>query len=394
MSISVQANPANARLRAIVAQRLFDGEQMRGEAAVLIRGDSVIDVVARNAMPADCAVQDLAPGQTLAPGFIDIQVNGGNGVLLNDQPTLDGIAAIVAAHRRFGTTSCLPTLITDRRETLMRLAAVAEQALAIPGVLGFHLEGPFINPARKGVHPPQFIVQPSQADLALFARFGAIGTSLITLAPECVPADAIASLVRAGLRVAIGHSDATHAQVARAAEEGLTGATHLFNAMSQMTARQPGAVGTILDDRRIYAGIICDGYHVDPAAVRVALRAKGRERLMLVTDAMPTAGWEGASFNLCGQVVSRVGDRLVTADGTLAGAHLDMMTAVRRAVTAMGIALDDALIMASRTPAAFLGLDRRLGRIRAGYRADLTAFDESLTVTATWVAGIGTNDAA
>jgi N-acetylglucosamine-6-phosphate deacetylase len=382
------SSPVPARLRAIAAQRLFDGEAMRADAAVVIRGDSIVDVVAAGAIPGGCDVQDLGPGRTLAPGFIDIQVNGGGGVLLNDQPTLAGVAAIVAAHRRFGTTSCLPTLITDRRETLQHLADCADQALANPGVLGFHLEGPFINAARKGVHPPSFIVQPAEADLALLARFGAIGRSLVTLAPERVPAGFIASLVRAGLRVAIGHSDATHAQVIGAVAEGLTGATHLFNAMSQMTARQPGAVGTILDDRRIYAGIICDGYHVDPANLRVALCAKGRDRLMLVTDAMPSVGWEGRRFTLCGQDVERVGDRLMTADGTLAGAHLDMMTAVHRAVTIMGFALEDALTMASRTPAEFLGLGQRLGRIGAGYRADLTAFDGNFAVAATWVAGV------
>ncbi len=180
----------------------------------------------------------------------------------------------------------------------------------------------------------------------------------------------------------------TSSIIRRAGDEGLSGITHLFNAMSQMQARAPGAVGAALDEARFTLGLICDGYHVDPAMMRIAFRAAGRDRLMLVTDAMPTVGAHGAGFDLFGHAIKLEGTRLATEDGTLAGAHLDMMGAVRGAVTLMRVSLEDALVMASRTPARFLGLDGRLGAIRKNYRADLVAFDPNLTVTDTWVAGI------
>ena len=330
----------------------------------------------------------LATGSVLAPGFIDVQVNGGGGVLLNDEPTLAGINTIVAAHRRFGTTGLLPTLITDRRGVTERLASIAESALEIPGVLGFHLEGPFINPSRKGVHPSEQIGSPTTEDIALLRRFGSFGHSIVTLAPECVPRGFIADLIHCGLRICAGHSDADESTIRHSCDEGLRGVTHLFNAMSQMHARAPGVVGTALDEPRLTAGLVCDGYHVDPAMLRIAFRAAGRDRLMLVTDAMPTVGANLSHFNLLGHTITLEHTRLTAEDGTLAGAHLDMMGAVRGAISLMGVTLEDALVMASRTPARFLGLGGMLGTIRKAYRADLVAFDAGFIVTDTWVAGV------
>jgi N-acetylglucosamine-6-phosphate deacetylase len=375
-------------LQSLVADSIFDGERILTGCAVLIHGAQIVDVVSRCAIPLNSAIVDLGAGSVLAPGFIDVQVNGGGGVLLNDEPTLAGINTIVAAHRRFGTTGLLPTLITDRREATERLAGIAESALEIPGVLGFHLEGPFINPSRKGVHPSERVRSPTTEDTALLRRFGSFGHSIATLAPECVPRGFIADLNRSGLRICAGHTDADEPMIRRACDEGLQGVTHLFNAMSQMQARAPGVVGVALDETRLTAGLICDGYHVDATMLRIAFRAAGRDRLMLVTDAMPTVGANLSHFDLFGRAITLKRTRLTAEDGTLAGAHLDMMGAVRGAVSLMRVSLEDALVMASRTPARFLGLDDMLGAIRKAYRADLVAFDASFIVTDTWVAGV------
>jgi N-acetylglucosamine-6-phosphate deacetylase len=235
---------------------------------------------------------------------------------------------------------------------------------------------------------------PDARDLAAMTRFGGFGHSLVTLAPECVPQVVIDDLVQAGLRVAVGHSDATAAQVAQAADRGVTGVTHLFNAMSQLTGRAPGVVGAALDDERLFAGMICDGLHVDPLSLRLAFRCKGPDRLMLVTDAMPLVGSAQREFPLQGRRITLDGGRLTGPDGTLAGAHLTMMGAVRNAVEWLGIDLSDALAMASRTPAMFLGLGRELGAVVTGYRADLVAFNDRFDVIETWIGGQSSQDAA
>jgi N-acetylglucosamine-6-phosphate deacetylase len=283
----------------------------------------------------------------------------------------------------------LPTLITDRTEVIEQLAAVAEASLKIPGLLGFHLEGPALNTSRKGIHPESDIRVPNVRDLAAIKRFGSCGRSLITLAPECVPSAMIVELIDAGLRIAAGHSDATAAEAKLAADRGISGVTHLFNAMSQLRAREPGLVGAALTDNRLFAGIICDNIHVDPAALQIALRCKGRDRLMLVTDAMPLVGTNDQQFGLHGRQITLRENRLTGPDGTLAGAHLTMIDAVRNAIALLDVPLVDALVMASRTPAAFLGLGSELGRLAPGYRADLVAFDGNFKVAGTWVAGHG-----
>jgi N-acetylglucosamine-6-phosphate deacetylase len=272
----------------IATAHLFDGTAMRGPASVRISNGRIESVSFGEGK--ERASTNLPADVILAPGFIDIQVNGGGGVLLNDQPTEAGVRRIVEAHRSAGTTGCLPTLITDRSEVIEQLAAVAQACLQIPGVLGFHLEGPVLNRSRKGIHPESLIRLPNRRDLAAIKSFGVCGRSVITLAPECVPASMIEEFIGAGLRVAAGHSDATAAQVDLAANGGVTGATHLFNAMSQLNAREPGLVGAALQDHRLFAGIICDGIHVDRTSLRVAFRCKGRDRLMLITDAMPLVG--------------------------------------------------------------------------------------------------------
>ncbi|NEU97543.1 N-acetylglucosamine-6-phosphate deacetylase [Bradyrhizobium uaiense] len=370
----------------VAAQQIFDGADMRGPGVVRISQGQIDSITFGEEARASI---HLPADAILAPGFIDIQVNGGGGVLLNDQPTKAGVHRIVAAHGKAGTTGCLPTLITDRREVIERLAEAAQACLKIPGVLGFHLEGPALNRSRKGIHPEAEIRVPDRRDLATIKSFGGRGRSVVTLAPECLPAYMIDELIGAGLRISAGHSDATAAEIRPAVDRGILGVTHLFNAMSQLNAREPGLVGAALEDDRLFAGIICDGIHVDRAGLRVAFRCKGRDRLMLVTDAMPLVGTDDRQFLLQGRPITLQENRLTGLDGTLAGAHLTMIEAVRNAVALVGIPLIDALIMASRTPATFLGLESELGRIAPGYRADLVAFSPNFEVIGTWIGGVG-----
>jgi N-acetylglucosamine-6-phosphate deacetylase len=372
----------------IAAQHIFDGTSMRGPGSVRI-SQGRIESITFGEAEARASIH-LSADAILAPGFIDIQVNGGGGVLLNDQPTEVGVRRIVEAHRKEGgTTGCLPTLTTDRSEVIGRLAAVAQACLKIPGVLGFHLEGPALNRSRKGIHPEAEIRVPDRRDLAAIKSFGDRGRSIVTLAPECVPASMIDELIGAGLRIAAGHSDATAAEIGQAIDRGVSGVTHLFNTMSQLNAREPSLVGAALEDDWLFAGIICDGIHVDCAGLRVAFRCKGRDRLMLVTDAMPLVGMNDRQFMLQGRQITLHENRLTGPDGTLAGAHLTMIEAVRNAVALLEISLVDALIMASRTPAAFLGLESELGRIAPGYRADLVAINPNFDVVSTWIGGVG-----
>ena len=371
---------------AIAADHVFDGAAVRQRTAVVVDGARIVDLVPRADLPRTIPVRVLPDGAWLAPGFIDLQVNGGGDVLFNDQPTLQGVRAIAAAHRKFGTTGLLPTFITDSPEK-MRLALDTGDVAAgrEPGVLGVHLEGPYLSPDRPGAHDARHIRRPGPDDLALLTA-PRNGVLLVTLAPEVVPPGFIARLVAAGVRVSLGHSMATYRQTGAAMAEGLTGFTHLFNAMRPMSSREPGPIVQALESADAWYGLIVDGVHVDPAMLRLALR--GRGRAMLVTDAMPPVGGNKTGFDLVGKNIAVFDGRCVTDDGTLAGTVLDMATAVRNCVRLLGVPLPDALRFASAHPAAFLGLERTLGKLAPGYRADLVAFDPNdMTVLATWVAG-------
>ena len=380
-------NPSIVGEHAVLADRVFDGHGWHAEAAVLVRDGRVIGLESLGEVPADWPQIRLPAGVFLAPGFIDLQVNGGGGVLLNDQPTADGMRAIARAHRRYGTTACLPTLITDTREKLQTAIAAARSIGGRDGVLGLHLEGPFISPRRPGVHRSDRIARPAAGDLEELCELAGAGRSLVTLAPECVPAGFVRTLASSGVRVSIGHSEASAAIVMQAVADGATGVTHLFNAMPPLSARDPGIIGVALAERRLTAGLIVDGIHVDPVSVRAAFAAKGSDRIALVTDAMPTVGTSLDHFDLGGRTIKLVDGRLTTEEGTLAGAHLDMASAVRNAVRLAQLPLEDALRAASLTPARFLGLDDERGALIPGARADLVALSHELEVVATWVDG-------
>jgi len=376
---------------AVAAGTLFDGYRLHHDCAVVIEGPRVLAIVPTHEMPATTPVCALPEGAWLAPGFIDTQVNGGGDVLFNDQPTPDGIARIVAAHRRFGTTALLPTLISDTPAKMRAaLEAVRRAAVAEPSVIGIHLEGPFLSPDRPGVHDPAMLRVPDQRDAEVLTARRA-GVVLATLAPERAPAGFIAQLVDAGVRVALGHSMATYAQTKAALAEGLSGFTHLFNAMRPLDSREPGPIAAALETPGAWFGMIVDGHHVAPPMLRLALR--GVAHPILVSDAMPPVGGSRSSFILNGERISVNNGRCARADGTLAGAALGMATAVRNCVELLGVPLTQALRFASAEPASFLGLAATLGRIAPGYRADLVAFDPvDIKIHQTWVAGRATLD--
>lgn len=377
---------------AIAAPRVFDGERLLTDRVVVVRGGRIADL--GHEAPAGLPLTRLPEGTILAPGFVDLQVNGGGGVLLNDDASVAGIARIAAAHRRGGTTALLPTLITDTRPVIAAAIAGVAAAIAagVPGILGIHLEGPFLSPERIGIHDPSRIAAFGPGDAALLSGLGARGLTLVTLAPERVPPGAVADLVARGVRVCAGHTADAGDAIRAAMGEGLSGFTHLFNAMSQMGPRVPGAVGLALAGAETFAGIIADGHHVGDEQLRLALRLKGAERLMLVTDAMPPVGCSSGdpcadAFTLFGRRITRAGDRLTGEDGTLAGAAVTMAQAVRHMSGCGGASLEEALGMASLTPARFLGLDGRLGRIAPGHAADLVALSADLAVLGTWIGG-------
>jgi N-acetylglucosamine-6-phosphate deacetylase len=356
--------------------------------AVVLVADRIVSVVAESELQADLPRLDL-DGDRLLPGFIDIQVNGGGGVLFNDSPTPQAIAAIGAAHRRFGTTGFLPTLISDELAIVGSAleAAKAAMAAATPGVLGVHIEGPFLNTAQKGIHDATKFRSMDDDSLALFTSL-ANGRTLVTLAPEVAGSAMIQRLTAAGVVVSAGHTNATYAQALAGLDAGMTGFTHLFNAMSPLASREPGVVGAALYDPRSWCGIIVDGRHVDPVVLKLALRCRPLERFMLVTDAMPCVGSDQKTFTLQDKTITVRDGACFDDRGRLAGSDLNMATAVRNTVSLLGVSLAEASRMASRNPAEFLGLGAEVGRIAPGYRADLVLLDERLDVRRVWIGGV------
>ncbi|TCP67523.1 N-acetylglucosamine-6-phosphate deacetylase [Sphingomonas sp. PP-CE-1G-424] len=344
--------------------------------------------VADDELSGDYVAIDLAGG-CLLPGFIDTQVNGGGGVLFNNALGIEGLARIAAAHARFGTTALLPTLITDTAEAIEAALDAVDAAIAagVPGIVGVHIEGPFINGTRKGIHDPALIrtLDRSIIDILCRPRRGVV---MMTLAPEVVAVEDIAQLAAAGVILSAGHTDATYDEALAGFAAGVTGVTHVFNAMSPLLHRAPGMVGAALSEAAIWCGIIADGVHVAPAALDIAFRSKGADRLMLVTDAMPSVGSDDDFFLLNGRRMTVEGGVCMGEDGTLAGAHLDMAQAVRTMCAATGADLPTVSRMASASPAAFLGMAQDRGALSVGLRADFVVLDAALEPVQTWIGGI------
>jgi len=373
--------------RVLRENRLVEGR------CVLLADGRILDIVAPSERRVRRAERRDLGGQLLLPGFIDSQVNGGGGVLFNDAPSVESIRAIGRAHRRFGTTGFLPTLISTDPDIMTRAIAAVRGAIeaGVPGVLGIHIEGPYLSLARKGVHDPAKLRELDASALGLLTSLRG-GRTLVTLAPEVTTPQIIEKLVAAGVVVSAGHTNATYAEISIALRHGLTGFTHLFNAMSQLTGREPGAVGAALEDPTSWCGIIVDGAHTDPVVLRIALRCKPHDRFMLVTDAMPSVGTDNDSFELQGRRITVSGSTCLDEDGRLAGSNIDMATCVRNAISMLGLSLPEAVRMASQGPAEFLGLAHDTGRIAPGLRADLVLADEGLNVLETWIAGRSSRD--
>jgi N-acetylglucosamine-6-phosphate deacetylase len=374
---------------ALVNGRLLIDEGLVSGPTLLLSGARIEALVdPKDPRCADAAVVDLE-GQILLPGFIDVQVNGGGGVLFNDDPSPESIRAIGAAHRRFGTTGFLPTLISDDLDTIGRAIAAVQSALdaGMPGVLGIHIEGPFLNRARRGVHDSKHLRLLDSSLVSLLTRLRA-GRTVLTLAPEMTTPEMIAKLAAGGLLISAGHSDASYAETAAAIAHGLRGFTHLFNAMARLEPRDPGIVGAALYDENTWCGIIVDGHHVDPIMLKLALRCKRHDRFMLVTDGMPAVGSDEPTFVLQGRTIRVVDGICRDENGTLAGTALDMAAAVRNAVSLLDLDIAEAARMASEYPAEFLGLGDELGRIAPGYRANLVLLDDDLEVRRTWIEGV------
>lgn len=356
--------------------------------AVLAEGGRIADVVAAAAIPADAKRVDLEGG-LLLPGFIDVQVNGGGGVLFNATPTVEGLAAIASAHAKFGMTGLMPTIISTDLATIAKAIAAVDAAILrdVPGILGIHIEGPYLSPKRRGIHNPKEFPALDDHAIAVLSSLKQ-GRTMVTLAPDAVPPEAIAKLAKAGILVCIGHSDADYDTVNAALKAGARGFTHLFNAMSPLTTRAPGVVGAALDDRKAWCGIITDGHHVHPAALRVAYACRGADRLMLVTDAMPPSASDMTSFELQGRTIRVVDGVCVGPDGTIAGAAADMAVIVKKA--AEYFRLTDPMAMArlsSGNAADFLGLGGEIGAIVPGARADFALVDEAFVLHRTYCGG-------
>jgi len=377
-------------LTAFLSDRIFDGETWHEGAALIASGGSVEGIVGATGIPAGARTVRLEGG-FVAPGFVDLQVNGGGGVMLNDRQDLETIRTITAAHMPFGTTALLATLITERPEVTRRAveagaAAVKEQ---VPGFLGLHLEGPHLSLARKGAHDPALIRAMDDADEALLlAAHRVVPHLLVTVAPESVTGERIARLAADGIVVSLGHSDTDYRSAAAAAKAGASVVTHIFNAMSQIGNREPGLAGAALDIDSLHAGLIADGIHVDPATIAIALRAKkGPGRIFLVTDAMATIGTDMRSFTLNGRVIRRANGSLRLEDGTLAGADLDMISAVRFVHETIGLPLEEALRMASTYPAKAMGVSHRHGRLAKESHANFVHLSDGLAVQGVWIEG-------
>jgi N-acetylglucosamine-6-phosphate deacetylase len=378
---------------ALVNGRIMTDYGLEGGVAVLLAGDRIAFVGDPADLPVGVRRLDLGGG-LLLPGFIDIQVNGGGGVLFNDSPTPEAIAAIGAAHRRFGTTGFLPTLISDELSAVCAALTAGREAVrrGTPGVLGVHIEGPFINTERKGIHEAAKLRRLDETGMEMLTSPGE-GRTLLTLAPEMAGPAMIERLTAAGVIVSAGHTNATYAQAIAGLDAGMTGFTHLFNAMSPIASRTPGVVGAALSDPRSWCGIIVDGQHVDPVVLRIALKCRPVERFMLVTDAMPCVGSDRRTFTLQNKTITVRDGACFDERGRLAGSNLDMAAAVRNAVDLLGVDLAAASRMASGNPAEFLGLGGELGRIAPGYRADLVLLDDDLAVRRTWIGGQAAEEA-
>jgi len=365
------------------ATQLFDGEELLNNQYVTVIDGLVSEISEHCPDHQVVCLEGL-----LCPGFIDTQVNGGGGELFNNNPTYSSLQCMVSAHMKFGTTSMLPTVITEKLSVMQNAGNAVSEAISrsCSEIIGIHYEGPHLSVPKRGIHPTKHIRAISDKELALFCQQD-VGQVMVTLAPENVPADIIKDLVSHGVHICLGHSNADANTVSLALEAGATGFTHLFNAMSPLTSREPGMVGAALVDKESYCGLIVDFHHVHATACKLAIQAKSAKKIMLVTDAMSHVGSDQIALEYRNTQIVRQGDKLTIPDGTLAGSALDMASAVRNCHQQLDIPLADALRMATSTPAAFLGLSHEIGNIKQGCKANMLLLNSDLEVQASWIDG-------
>lgn len=368
--------------KVISANRIFDGHKMHDNAQVVVENGLIKSIEQRNKR----AKQHI--DGLLCSGFIDLQVNGGGGALLNTHRDVDGIEAIFAAHHNYGTTAMLPTLITDTVAVMASAADAIAKAIAqkSAGIIGVHFEGPHLSVAKKGAHSEAFIRPISDAEWSVLARKD-LGKIKVTVAPENISCDDIKRMVELGIIVFLGHSNADFKTAQAALDAGATGFTHLYNAMSPMTSREPGIVGAALLNDKATCGLIVDGLHVDYDACRLALKTKPKGSVVLVTDAMSVVGTDIERFAFFDREIIRTGNQLNSTTGELAGSALDMIQAVANTVKYVGVSLEEALRMASLYPAQCLGIEKEYGQLIAGARADIIAIDDNWQVIQSWIGG-------
>lgn len=366
----------------ITADKVFTGKEFLTQVTVEIDGGNII-AIHPHVLP-----EASYYAGTLTAGFVDYHVNGGGGLLFNFAPQASTLSTMLMAHAKYGTTAMLPTLITDDVETMSKAADAVSQAIAAntKGILGIHFEGPHLSVPKKGVHEQGFIRPITDAERSIFKRAD-LGIKLITLAPENVSDQDIEMLIEQQVKVSLGHTNADFDRAMAAVELGVDGFTHLFNAMSAFTSREPGVLGAALAADETWCGIILDGHHMHYSSAKVAYAAKPKGKLLIVTDAMSTIGSEQSNFDLFGVEVVKQGDKLATPQGTLAGSALDMITAVKNAVQYVGVSLEEALNMASLYPAQYLGVSDKIGSVAVGKKADIIVFDDNYQVSNTWIAG-------
>jgi N-acetylglucosamine-6-phosphate deacetylase len=377
--------------KVLIGDHIFDGQALLSNHALIVDSGHIAHVLPINEVPESLPVDYSRPNVTLVPGFNDLQVNGGGDVLFNDAPTVEGLQTIASVHRRHGTTGMLPTLISDNVSTMKNaIEAVSDAHQHVPEVLGIHLEGPFLSRARSGIHNSSKLRRVGKGDIEVVSSL-ASGVTLLTLAPDAVSPSDIRELIQRGVHVFAGHSDASYEETKTAVTAGVTGFTHLFNAMSPMQTRAPGMVGCALECEESWVGLIADGHHVHSVLLKLAIRAKAAGKVFLVTDAMPSVGSSRTSFSLNGELISTLDGCNYNERGVLAGSDLDMCSAVNNVVDMCGVDWLEALRMASLYPAQAIGLGDSLGRLKKGYRANIVALNEARQVVESWVDGNDTS---
>ena len=372
--------------QALIGAQLFSGKEFFDNRALLIDGENIIDVINEHEIPNNFEIHKLNGG-ILSPGFIDLQVNGGGGKLFNNSPDKESLNAIIEAHQHFGTTSIMPTVISDSLNVLKRCATtISEEIESNKSLLGVHIEGPFFNVKYRGVHQKQYINTINSDYLNLFESLQDFPV-MLTLAPECISTKQLKHLKSLGFKILAGHTDASYDQLEEAIKYGLDGFTHLFNAMGQISAREPGVVGSALTFDNTTASIIVDLHHVHPSLIQMAYKQKPQGKLFFVSDSMATIHHGEPSFELYDEVVSESNGRIINSEGKLAGSSITQIDAIKNAYQSCNIPLNEALAMASRYPAEYLGVANYLGSLKSGYRADLTHFSLDFQVQNVWVAG-------